>query len=216
MVAAMTLPALINNTQNKQLETALKKAYSNLGQVTQRVVQEDFGGVLDIRSAKELSSYFVKYYNNGNVCDKNSGNNGCPTVADDGGFCTFMKQSYKTYNGKSRAACVGNDAISNTVDSTTIYFDAPNFAQPDLEPNTLNQIIMVIDVNGWQKRPNKLGHDMFMFQITQNGKLLPMGADGTSYPAEEFCSLTSTSDTNGYGCTVNAFTDKDYFKNLPK
>ena len=216
VVAAMTLPAVINNTQNKQLETALKKAYSNLGQVTQLVVQEDFGGVIDARSAKDLSSYFVKYYKNSVICSGKSTMNGCPTN-DSSNYCTFMQNTYKTYNGKSRAACVGNDAISNTVDSSTIYFDSPNFTQPgESELINLNKIIMVIDVNGWQKRPNKLGHDMFMFQIVQNGKLLPMGADSTAYPEDEYCSLTSTAATNGYGCTARAINEPDYFKSLPK
>ena len=60
------------------------------------------------------------------------------------------------------------------------------------------------------------GHDIFMFQITKSGKLLPMGADDTSYPVDTYCSLTSTSSTNGYGCTIKALNDKEYFKNLPK
>ena len=37
VVAAMTLPTLINNAQNKQLEVAFKKSYSALSQIAQRV-----------------------------------------------------------------------------------------------------------------------------------------------------------------------------------
>ena len=216
VVSAMTLPTVVNNTQNKQLETALKKAYSILGQVVQRVVLEDLGGVVDAANGKELSPYFVKYYKQGNLCNGSDTGNGCPNSGiGTGNFCTFMQKNYKTYNGKSNPACVGNDVISNTVDNTTIFFDAPNLAGSEGSA-TVGKILMAIDVNGWQKKPNRWGHDIFMFQITKNGKLLPMGAEGMSWPEEDYCSGTSSSVNNGYGCTVRALSDKDYFKNLPK
>ena len=212
IVAAMTLPALVNNAQNKQLETALKKAYSNLGQVIQRVVMEDFGGVLDVDNAKNLGPYFVKYYTEGRLCSGYSNDKACPNIGKVN-FCDFMKQNYKTYNGHSTPACVGNDAVSNTVDSTTIYFDAAGEGE---NSTTYGRILMAVDVNGWQKKPNRWGHDIFMFELTKAGKLLPMGAEGMSWPEEDYCSVTSSSVNNGYGCTVRALSDKDYFKNLPK
>ena len=212
IVAAMTLPALVNNAQNKQLETALKKAYSNLGQVIQRVVMEDFGGVLDVDNARNLGPYFVKYYTEGRLCSGYSTDKACPNIGQVN-FCDFMKQNYKTYNGHSTPACVGNDAVSNTVDSTTIYFDAAGEAESSA---TYGRILMAVDVNGWQKKPNRWGHDIFMFELTKAGKLLPMGAEEMSWPEDDFCSRTSSSSNNGYGCTVRALSEKDYFKNLPK
>lgn len=130
IVAAMTMPTVINNTKNKQLETSLKKAYSILAQVTQRVVVEDMGGVLDVDNAKDLSTYFVKYYKNGSVCRGTDKKTGCPNSGGTGSnFCTFMMNTYKTFNGKPKAACVGNDAMSNTIDNTTIYFDRAGEAE---------------------------------------------------------------------------------------
>ena len=75
-----------------------------------------------------------------------------------------------------------------------------------------NKLIIVIDVNGWQNRPNKLGHDMFAFELTAKGKLAPMGTEDTVYTEDVACSLTSSAPTNGYGCTSKALYDKDYFK----
>ena len=214
VVAAMTLPTVINNTRNKQLETALKKSYSALSQVTMRVINEDFGGYLDANSAYMLKDYFVKYYNGSKVCVSNDRPGGCPPAGTS--VCDFMVQNYKNFTGKVSAACVGNDALTNTIDGTTVYFDTPNW-NADVPESVAGKIIIVIDVNGWQKRPNMLGHDMFMFQITDKGKLLPMGAnDNDVYPADEYCSLTSNTNTNGYGCAAKALLDKDYFKNLPK
>ena len=49
-----------------------------------------------------------------------------------------------------------------------------------------------------------------------DGKLLPMGSDGTKFDKNDYCSVTSSDTINGIGCTYKALTDKDYFKNLPK
>lgn len=49
-----------------------------------------------------------------------------------------------------------------------------------------------------------------------NGKLMPMGAEGTNYPANRYCNENSLDGVNGIGCTYKALTDKNYFKNLPK
>lgn len=212
IVAALTLPALINKSQNKQLEVGLKKAYSNLSQVIQRVVQEDFGGVIDQNSAKKISSKIVQYYKNGSLCTGYNTNKGCPN-AGISNFCTFMTNTYKNYNGTNKAACVGNDSVSGTIDGVTIYFDEAGVNEGS---QTYGKILMLIDVNGWKKNPNKLGHDMFMFEITKVGKVLPMGAEGMSWTERSNCSMISTANTNGYGCTVKALNDKDYFKNLPK
>lgn len=130
-------------------------------------------------------------------------------------MCTFMQQNYRTYNSKSRASCVGNDAVSNTVDNTTIYFDQPNWNSPTPE-TVAGKIVMLIDVNGWQKKPNSLGHDLFMFQVTDKGQLLPMGTENSVFPSKNHCSTSSTASTNGYGCISRALLEKDFFKNLPK
>lgn len=209
VVAAMTLPAVSNNTQNKELETAFRKSYSILGQVTQRVVIEDLGGSIDANSSYALTQYFLKYYKNAELCSKGSGN-GCPNITSQN-MCEFMKDNYKTFNGNGKPGCVGNDAVTNTIDNSTLYFDSANEQEGD---KNYGKILIAIDVNGWQKRPNKWGHDMFLFQIDSSGKLLPMGADGTSYLSKQFCSETSTDTRNGYGCTVKAVSEQDYFKKL--
>ena len=41
-----------------------------------------------------------------------------------------------------------------------------------------------------------------MFQLDDKGELLPMGAVGTRYSVNNYCSDTSTNNMNGAGCTV--------------
>ena len=70
-------------------------------------------------------------------------------------------------------------------------------------------------MNGEGKGPNVWGKDLFTFEITSEGKLLPMGADGTSYTdMSKYCSKSSNDKLNGIACTAKALSDPDYFKKM--
>ncbi len=48
-----------------------------------------------------------------------------------------------------------------------------------------------------------------------DGKLLPMGMEGTRYLATDgYCSKISTSGYSGIGCAYKAVSDPNYWKNL--
>ena len=204
----MTLPTLINNAQNKQLEVAFKKSYSALSQIAQRVALEDYGGQIPDDALGESLGYYAKYLN-GKRCT-GTAENGCP--ANEGtNYCSFMGKTYKDFSGKVGAPCLGNDYVVNVVSGSTFYFDVAG----EVEPIYGTQFV-VIDVNGWQKRPNKLGHDMFLFSIGRDGKITAGGADTSFYPKSGYCNSSTTFSSNGYGCTINAINEKDYFKKLPR
>ena len=115
--------------------------------------------------------------------------------------------TYKTLNGAT--------------DILMDYFDNGQFIINDgslVLLENLNNLFISVDVNGYNKRPNELGIDLFMFQINEEGTLLPMGVKETAYYNinDGFCSWTSTNNMNGAGCTYKALYEKDYFKNLPR
>ena len=98
------------------------------------------------------------------------------------------------------------------VDGSFIYFD-----RSTSEQTTAGKFFICIDTNGWKKKPNRFGHNFFMFEVNQRtGKLLPMGLEGSDFEEETDCSLTSTAVTNRLGRTAKALNDPNYFKNLPK
>ena len=208
VVAAMTLPTLINNAQNKQLEVAFKKSYSALSQIAQRVALEDYGGQIPDDALSESLGYYAKYLN-GKRCT-GTAENGCPANADGDNYCNFMYKTYKDFSGKVSAPCIGNDYVVNVVSGSTFYFDYAGEGEDIYEKQ-----FVVIDVNGWQKRPNKLGHDLFLFSISRDGKITAGGADTSFYPKSGYCNSSTTFSRNGYGCTINAINEKDYFKKLP-
>lgn len=223
VVAAMTLPAVINTTKNKELETALKKSYSTLGQAVQRIFLEDYGGA-EISIGSTTTSDFKSFVNNmqqqyrqSSICI--DGQKNCPlsifplSTYSGTDASNFIAENYASYTGQNNATggyC--NDGIMSVMDGSFIFFDTSTSDQV-----TAGKFFICIDVNGWKKRPNRFGHDFFMFEINQKtGKLLPMGVDGSTFPEDEYCSAGSNDTKNGLGCTARALSDKEYFNKLPK
>lgn len=211
VVAAMTLPALLNSTQNRELESGLKTAYSIVQQGLSRlnadrgnsITPDDFS--LDGSFYGEFKKYFNKIYDCGT---RNPDENICMSRAnahgnEDGSYDDL---SYTTYNGKRMNSTPFDDG----------QFVLPNGMLIMIENPTGGRVFISVDVNGKKKKPNRLGHDLFTFQLMKNGKLLPMGVDGTIYTPEEYCKPNASTNLNGIACTYKALTDKNYWKNLPK
>lgn len=79
--------------------------------------------------------------------------------------------------------------------------------------SSVPRLFISVDVNGMNKKPNVFGRDLFTFEITPEGKLLPMGAEGTTYTdTDKYCSKNSNDRLNGIACTAKALSDPDYFK----
>ncbi len=217
VVAAMTLPALVTNNRNKQLESALKKEYSVVAQALDlynaeygvRIVPEDLVG------HQVLKKKILPYFKVSKDCGLGSEGNAAqlektciPNYVNEG---TTEKSStkYKTFNGKTTIN------LGKFDDGQFVLIDG---ALVLIENASADQLFISVDLNGYDKRPNRLGQDLFMFEINEKGALLPMGAKGTYYYSEndEYCSASSSNNMNGAGCTYKALNEKDYFNKLPK
>lgn len=198
VIAALTVPSLIQGTQKKELFSSLKKSQSFINAAVYRA-ENDYGPVnpklyVNLKFYKIITQYF-------NVI-KDCGLTSCTSGTD------FVMEDYLTF--------------SKTRNVQTRYFDDGQFMIADgsyimLEnPSTPLHIFITVDVNGIAKKPNAWGHDVFTFQLNDNGDILPMGADGTEFTDESvYCSKTSINALNGIGCTMKALTEKDYWDNLP-
>ena len=207
IVAAMTLPSLINNSKHKELEGGLKKNYSVIQQAFDMYFAENgYRLKANSLSPQELKSLIIKYFSVLRDCGFGSNqSDACiPSyeIAED-----KYKGVYKTYNGGTMRFALIDDGQFVLTDGSLIL----------LENSETGPVYISVDVNGYNKNPNRWGHDLFTFQLTDDGKILPMGAPGTTYNnIDSYCSSTSSHIYNGAGCTYKALTDKDYFKNLPK
>ena len=219
----MTLPAVINNTKNKQLETAFKVAYSLFSQTVLNMRQQDGEGLKEryavydeendiYPDAEKFYENFYKY-------------SGLKVIGECKHSSKIMNynntaEAYTSYSGESGSGKEGFfDALSNGMCASILINAA-----------TIN---LAIDVNG-KKRPNRLGHDIFYFYIDKDDRLQPRKMSKL-YTDEELedekydmiagqpCSMSSTQKGNGVGCTYNAIIDespedssKGYWDNLPK
>ena len=206
VVAAMTIPSLIQNARNRELESGLKKGASVIGQALNMYQAENGVSITSDIGGHELKPVLMKYFNIIRDC-------GLGFDDADSACVSYMNNAntYKNFTG--------------TVNFDVNMFDDGQFVLNDgsliLLNNTnsgtdLNTYIS-IDVNGYNKRPNRLGQDLFMFQLDNDGRLIPMEAEGTAFYDENdaYCSKTSNNSNNGAGCTYKALSDPTFWKSLP-
>lgn len=209
VIAALTLPSLIQKKQTKELETGLKVAYSLINQA---IINANNGAGETLTSKnveyRQFKSLIMPYFDNPTDCSW-GGNKGVTNSIICGGADDSSNEvniNYKNFSKKSQSI-------------STRYIDDGQFVLKNgmlimIENEKTPTVYLTADINGASKKPNAWGHDVFTFQLMDNGKLLPMGQEGTDFYNRE-CSETSTGNINGIGCTYKALTDPNYFKNLP-
>lgn len=85
--------------------------------------------------------------------------------------------------------------------------------------------IIFFDVNGFENNPNRMGYDTFAFIIDKNDRVCPLGSKSCTcrnqyientdnFLDSSYCSPTSASNYNGLTCGYFASIDKDYFKKI--
>lgn len=212
VVAAMTLPALINKTHGAQYKTALQKSYSVLTQALQSLnADQGFVAKRDTYANKTFANYYKKYFKILKDCNNDS----CVSGAiDESG--TFLINTYKTFSKNRKVSSKFFDDGQFILTDGMVLFIEDNTDSSDTGSGVGSMFISV-DINGYTKNPNAWGHDLFTFQImNDSGKLLPMGAEGTVFEdLDTYCSPASSNAQNGIACTYRALTEKDYFINLP-
>lgn len=143
VVAAMTLPVLTQKVEKAILKNQIKKAYSTLSQVQQKIMFE-WGDALSISEGfgyKEFNSAMIESMKIIRKCEKNSLAQGC----------------VPKYTGLNITQCVG-------FSENAVYNTQPAYILSDGEIiipyNEDWRSLWLIDVNGL-KGPNKAGYDLF-------------------------------------------------------
>ena len=206
IIAALTIPSLINSYKKVQLKSQLNKTYSSLSQGVNMIYAETGLPVTPARYSKAGSFYkdLMKYMRVAKDC----GGHGCVHYAGDGAYTI---DDYQIYSKKSVIHTHFLD------EGQFILQDGMLVMGENPTNNTDAGLLLTADINGLENGPNAWGHDLFTFEVLDN-RLVPSGAKGTHYDLEShpsLCSETSASNLNGIACTEKALSDPDYFKNLP-
>lgn len=216
VVAAMTLPSLVSKHQKVELETALKKNYSIMQQALMNIQAQTGIPTSPLTyGTQEFRDVYIKQfkvlidcgYGTSDVSnDTEKAREFCVnTQLDDSG--SRYTDHYKTFNGSRQ---IDNSLINNghfVINDGAIIF---------IENWDAGKIYLSVDVNGIKKSPNMWGHDLFTFQLMNDGRLLPMGANGTDFSETTLCSKNSTHKYNGVACTNKALNDKYYWDILKR
>lgn len=211
VVAAMTLPALVNRVNGAQNRTALLKSYSIFTQALQSLeAAQGYPAKRANYAHHTLAPSLKKYLKIAKDCNLSSCVGGTTEGND-----TLVSAVYKNYNQSAYAPSYFFDDGQYLLNDGMILMIEDNTATGGSNTGT-GSMFLTVDVNGLKKKPNAWGHDLFTFQImNDSGKLMPMGAEGTVYSdVNRYCSKTSTERLNGIACTHKAITDKDYFNKL--
>lgn len=207
VVAALTIPTLVNNYRKKQFETGLKKEYSVLLQALDMYKQDNETPLKKEdtdQSHGEFKNKIKPYLKILVDCgDEQAGKYEAKCVQN-GYYTQDKKYTYKTYSGN-----IANEDLFD--DGQIILNDGSHLLFENI--GNRGAVFVSIDVNGYNKLPNKWGEDVFTFQLMNDGKLLPMGAEGTIYADENtFCSKTSSNRFNGIACANRAIYDSSFWK----
>ncbi len=147
VVAALTIPSLIQSTQKQQYVTGLKKAYSDLSQATLQLMDNNGGTMTGLMDLGNMHTRYCGYLNCIKKCDYNTVDGNC-----------FENTGQTHHTGA---------ILSNGMHISFYNFDI-NCNDNYLGNGQTVCGIIYVDVNGW-KYPNTLGRDIFEFWIARDG-----------------------------------------------
>lgn len=214
VVASITIPTLMKNTQDAEFKSAWKKAYSQIANATSLIAQDNGGilnGVFDLNGDGNV--YLIDNDNNllrdkyaekmqvARKCSANVDNQNCfhqygTTKKLDGG-------AYNTWAGQNDYALFSGLVLN---DGTLVTFDNLSATcSHGWSPKGTCGYIQV-DVNGF-KKPNQIGKDIYGLFIIGNGTTAPFGSAGDTFQTNASSSThdcnTSLSDTTGWSCSAD-------------
>ncbi len=227
-MAALTLPAIVHKKNSMELETAFKKAYSNLYKAFNMVIAEGYPVyILNPTESRPdgdpdwNSEFAVQVYSKYKKLSQIS---------------LSQKKDYKdSARNFTKTKPMGVPQCSQ-------YMAADGaFITPDGSTLSIFQncggLWFTIDTNGIKKGPNALGHDIFIFVAWKDTtKLIPANTESevkcddegkncnynNTTETQQKCSKTSKSDINGATCASYAISNtcpwdntKTYWQCLP-
>ncbi|MBQ8460345.1 type II secretion system protein, partial [bacterium] len=207
VVAALTIPGLINNYKAHRLHTQFLRSYSTIQQAFKQMEVDDVSldpSTYFTNLSNLFYKTFMKYLNAPFDCEDNStAKQYLPCYPFNNG-----NEFYKTLNGLQNVSiALFNDGQIALQDGSLLIFE-----------NNVNSkdylLIIFTDLNGYNNLPNKLGYDLFAFQFL-DGELKTMGDKGTTYTdLSIYCDKNSQDKLNGIACAYKAKNDSDYFKSV--
>lgn len=189
VVAAITIPSLVQKTHDVELKTAWKKAYAELNQATISIMSENAGNLKNLCTSDVnncLKDQYQKYFKVTKSCTDSTGSE-----------CWHASGNWSYLNGDPIVGW-SNTASFASAEGFLYRFEAAGF--PDCTNNSwVNNLpkcaFINVDINGF-KKPNTVGKDIFFMILTEN-KILPIGSQGDTDHVDD-----CRPDSIGWGCAA--------------
>jgi len=216
VVAAMTIPNLILNYKAHRLKSQFNKSYSTIYQVVRRMIDDEVSFDNKDYAIQTFYKTFGNYLQGATDCGgqeyySNPDYKGKPCF-------NHTKEAYKNLSGKQDASWINpilNDGEWLMPDGSLLLFENGGAYWNSF-------VYISVDLNGFGTPPDRLGVDLFMFQLI-DGEIKAMGETGTRWCPDEStrsarCNFKndSSGETNGICCAYYAKSDNDYFKKVLK
>lgn len=188
IIAALTIPTLLANFQEKQTVSQLKKTYSLISQVYSQVLADNGApNTWSITSEDDVAAYFIPYFNTTKTCK---------SVSQD---CYALMGYSLGYAKDLRKNNINKlDSQIRLQDGTILTFDS----QLSLASGTTCTFLggycfsIIADING-AKPPNRFGVDIFTFEAFST-MLRPRGARQTTSTSGDLCNPTGDTGSAGW------------------
>lgn len=182
VIAALTIPGIMQNMNNRQAVTTLKKTYSDISQATTQVLTDNDGSIKGAFYPSVRDQY-LKYLRYLKACSI-SRDEGCWHTD---GVAKWLNNTPAPNWGGAQGLILSNGAF--------VVFSTDD---PNCQKNYGSVYVcgyMAVDINGF-KGPNIVARDIFRIWIQEYG-IKPFGIPGDS----QSCS------PNGDGCTAKVLTE---------
>lgn len=193
VVAAMTLPTLINNNRDKELVTRVKKTYSSISKALQ-LIQVGYSTPGDNsalfatnKSDRDVAYEFSKAFNGARFCEAGSNAKGCENINYKIKLASIIQSgssgaAVKNLTAYPRILLNDGSVLAVTTKGNSceeVEERGPSFnpdgsvqTNPDGSPHYWSRTRAVcgsiwFDVNGI-KRPNQFGRDVYAIDIFRN------------------------------------------------
>ena len=205
VVAAMTIPTLIANYQKKVTVTKLQKTLSVMSNGYRLMMAEE--GVENIKNLKVFK------------CNKSDDNYKECLDANFGRVFKFAKSYYGTFSDASSFYPVYNIKLLNGNENSLlgvsifgdyIFWLSDGVLVSPVLASDVNVDVPLsgfIDVNG-ASSPNQVGHDIFYYNINDEGVFTPYGAGGgwdDTAKNLDYCGDDTSAWSAGYACAGRIF-----------
>ena len=193
IVAAMTLPTVINDAKDRQFRAMWKKTFSVVANAYNYAYQDDptYFEKINTNKMAAAAQLYYRIFSNLNTY------NYCVSGASEGKICPPNGQGITNGNinppcsslnndkpsGESYCMWNGSGGVAFLNDGTVIYAHGYLWNYPQL----------LVDVNG-KKGPNVVGRDMYIILFSEN-RVIPGGAEGYELKG---CDKNISSDSGAY------------------